>query len=616
MLSANSSRRVRRLPALTMALVIGGGSVLAAPVLAHGPGLTPIAAAQECSTPHHTLQGDITWGLKQSFLSYVKGPVAKGSWSSSGATDKGNSFGFSVTKGYVDGSHKGFAQGSGTVTFNGHGGLLKTVLSQPTVQFTGGTSAKLLLKISSQDPDGNPIKGLDGLVHFADITLSSPINGSGTVRGTTVLTSAGSKAMAGFYEAGTQLDDITLNVTATESCDALPTMDGSSSNSGGGGVTDKDRDLDTGFGGLDALNLLNEYLESGNDAVNNTSRFLDTLDKFAGRNGKESSTTTGGDTPSHPNSAPPAAKPGTTQLGATQSGASNTRSAAPRSAATPQATAEQCTAVNSSEIAWGIKKSFLTYITGSIAKGGFDGNGVSESGGTFLFSGTDGSVDPGQKVGSVNTSGSLHFYGHGGKLDLTIANLRATFNGNSGQLIADMKSSDVEGNKKDFGTVAIAELSYSSLNVSDSSVQGAAEVTLTSAGADAFAGFYEAGTQLDPLAIDASLGGNADCASANSSASGSSDGTAAGASGTAAALAASTKSHSKGDSKGGNSSGGFNENANGDVSFRSNGTPEDIEGVNSLSGTLSPAQLAALAAAFAIAAGACLTLTYRRKPQN
>jgi len=129
--------------------------------------------------------------------------------------------------------------------------------------------------------------------------------------------------------------------------------------------------------------------------------------------------------------------------------------------------------------------------------------------GRFQFTGNSGAVK--DNAGSVQYGGSIQFSGHHGKLDLNIANLEITFNGNSGELIGDVRSSNMEGEKKDFGRTVIGSLNFSSLDVGSDAVSGEASVSLSETGSHAFADFYEPGLQLDPLSFHATLGGSADC---------------------------------------------------------------------------------------------------------
>ena len=590
----------RRIPALTAAIALGGTLSLV-PVF-NSP-VTPAAQAQQCSTPHKTLQGDLKWGVKQSFQNYVRSPAARGTIEPGGT----NVFTFPVQQGYVDNAGQGFAQGSGTVSFTGHSGLLRTVISNPTLEFTGPTSAKLLVQANSQNTNGEQIDGLDGAVHFADVNFADSITNGGTVTGTTTLTAEGAKAMSNFYDAGTQMDDIELSVSATDNCGTPPSprRDNATSNNGGNAT------------GSSLPGSLDSLLNPGRE--NQTSEQTNEDQKSDGDS--PASTSTKGNSPKSPAiTAPRATTPaGHNAADSQPAPKSGATSGAHVSQAPATGTADQCTNVQSSKITWGLKRSFRSYISSSLAKGGWSGDGVGESGGEFLFSGSDGSVDPNSKVGAVNTRGSLQFTGHDGKLNINISSLRATFNGNSGQLIADVQSSKVDGEMTNYGTVTVATLSYDNLTVTDSSVEGTAQATLTDAGADAFASFYEGGTQLDPVSISASLGGNADCSAANVSGATSSSGAGAGG-GPAAALAkvADASKGAKGSKKAGNASQKFSDKAKGKLRFHDGNTEEtpDITNASATDSTLSVAQLVGLAAVFAITAGGCLLLSYKRQPKT
>uniref|UniRef100_UPI002888F88D HtaACR2 integral fusion within enhanced green fluorescent protein n=1 Tax=Corynebacterium diphtheriae (strain ATCC 700971 / NCTC 13129 / Biotype gravis) TaxID=257309 RepID=UPI002888F88D len=163
--------------------------------------------------------------------------------------------------------------------------------------------------------------------------------------------------------------------------------------------------------------------------------------------------------------------------------------------------------VTQAHAAWGLKKSFQSYITGSIAKGQWNLDGVGYSNGEFTFSGASGAVDPQAKSGFVKFGGTMRFSGHHGILDLNISNPEIVFNGATGTLFAQVRSSDMEGKKSDYGRVAIGNLTFSSLNASETAASGKATMTLHPDGAGAFAGFYEAGSDLDPITFDAQLGG-------------------------------------------------------------------------------------------------------------
>ncbi len=617
----------------------------------------PVAQAQACADPHQALQGELTWAVKESFLSYIKGPIAKGSWEvSGGAQYTGSAFTFSVSNGTTDSKGIGSAPSSGTVTFHGHGGLLRNEFQNPTLEFTGTSTAKLLMHVSAQDTEGRPITGLDGLIHLADVNFSQAITGGGTFSGTTTLTSAGARAFGGFYEPGERLADIHLNVTGQESCAPRSTPNATGTTPSNTGT--QQFNFNTGHAGLDALNLLNAYLVSGTSAIDNTLTLHANMQRLLGKQSTATSPSTNqaASSPGANANTLGANSPTANQSPAVPSNGSGTQSGTPQSTNTgsPAATATRnsttsptlknttvnnsaaansgasntCTAVQQTQIAWGLKQSFRSYISGSIAKGGWEGQGVGDSGNAFIFNGAQGAVDTNANTGTIGTTGTLRFYGHNGKLDLRISNLTATFNDNSGQLIADVISSNVEGVSKNYGTVAIGDIHYNALELNDSQMKGTATVTLTAAGADAFAGFYEPGTELDPIAVTANLGGSSDCAASTTSATSASDGTAAQAAGTASALTQGTSaaganantstsangvmanaSTAYGDQGGDGTINFLNESADGNAGISNSAA-------NFSTSNLSPAQIIALAAAFAATAGACLRLSYKRPTQN
>lgn len=183
---------------------------------------------------------------------------------------------------------------------------------------------------------------------------------------------------------------------------------------------------------------------------------------------------------------------------ATASGAS----AAPRAA---QTTAEGCE-VTGGTMKWGVKTSFRSYISGSIANGSWEpSDGVTYESPVFTWSGATGTIDPETGTGSVSFTGSVHFTGHDGVLDLTLANPTIEFEGDGkAALLLDSRSTDMEGNvavdedQEWVGDVTVED----PLTPDDGAISLAALPTaLTNAGVVAFAGFYEAGVELDPIEL-------------------------------------------------------------------------------------------------------------------
>lgn len=187
----------------------------------------------------------------------------------------------------------------------------------------------------------------------------------------------------------------------------------------------------------------------------------------------------------------------------------------------PQASAAALCA-SDTEISWGIKESFRSYIKGSIANGDWTTSGnASDAGSTFVFSGSGESVDPDVQTGSITTDGSINFTGHKGILDMTISNPKIEFDTTTGTLSATVTSNDTEGNPTEYGEVVLGDLTLTELNLSSDSVSGNASVALTDTGSKAFADFYEPGTELDTVSFSGSLA-NGDCAAPSSSGSSSS----------------------------------------------------------------------------------------------
>lgn len=167
--------------------------------------------------------------------------------------------------------------------------------------------------------------------------------------------------------------------------------------------------------------------------------------------------------------------------------------------------------VTGGTLAWGVKESFRAYISGTIANGSWETSGGAEyDTPQFRWSGATGSFDPETGVGAASFVGTVHFTGHDGVLDLTLANPTIEFDGQGdAALLLDARSNDMEGEIAvdaeqewvgDIGADPDLPPGGGELVIDD------APVTLTNSGAGAFAGFYEAGADLDPLALTLELG--------------------------------------------------------------------------------------------------------------
>ena len=181
------------------------------------------------------------------------------------------------------------------------------------------------------------------------------------------------------------------------------------------------------------------------------------------------------------------------------------------SAATAQTSEGACT-VTDGTLTWGVKESFRAYISGSIANGAWEtSDGAAYETPEFVWVDGTGTFDPETGTGSVSFPGTVHFTGHDGVLDLALANPTVEFDdGSSGALLLDARSTDMEGEVAvDTDQEWVGEIALDGdLVPSDGVLELADQPTaLTNSGATAFAGFYEAGAELDPLSITLALDG-------------------------------------------------------------------------------------------------------------
>lgn len=173
--------------------------------------------------------------------------------------------------------------------------------------------------------------------------------------------------------------------------------------------------------------------------------------------------------------------------------------------AAPEEGTGACT-VTGGTLSWGVKESFRSYISGSIANGSWEpSEGATYETPEFQWGGATGEIDPETGSGTVSFTGIVHFTGHGGVLDLTLANPTIEFEGDGkAALMLDTRSTDAQGEVSiDTAQEWVGEVTApAELAPSDSQLQLDAMTTvLTNSGAKAFAGFYEGGVELDPVTV-------------------------------------------------------------------------------------------------------------------
>ncbi|MDO5061171.1 MAG: HtaA domain-containing protein [Actinomycetaceae bacterium] len=166
------------------------------------------------------------------------------------------------------------------------------------------------------------------------------------------------------------------------------------------------------------------------------------------------------------------------------------------------------------DLHWGVKSTFRSYISEGVAQGKWELlEGVT---GEFVFPLLPNTtIDP-RNHDTVNFGGKVHFTGHKGLLDMTIGEPTVQKIDGNWKLIATLTSvpfdkNDIprvlRGEKIQPGTPVTKRVVLADLLEPKITPQGEtrhihfAKVILTKEGADAFANFYPAGQELDPLTV-------------------------------------------------------------------------------------------------------------------
>ncbi|WP_053912558.1 HtaA domain-containing protein [Streptomyces sp. SCSIO 75703] len=172
--------------------------------------------------------------------------------------------------------------------------------------------------------------------------------------------------------------------------------------------------------------------------------------------------------------------------------------------------------VQGGRLDWGIKSSFQSYVTGPVAKGSYSltGGAATVGGSAFRFHSASGSYDGDTGAFRAAFAGGVRFAGHPAgdgtnQLELTISRPTVSISGSSGTLFVD-----VVGKAKDTGAVTTSrQVPFAVLFLGGIDMRGGGAsvaldnlpATLTAQGAAAFAGYYTAGTPLDPVSLSADV---------------------------------------------------------------------------------------------------------------
>ena len=182
----------------------------------------PVAllAEGECQV----LESEITWGFKESFRSYISGAIALGQWTTSGDVDYSTPvFIFSGGEGAIASDRRsGSVAFEGKLLFEGHGGILRTSLVDPTLSLEGPRQATLVFDVTGDTMDMVSVSTDD--VEFVTLEWSAGdesldiATGEWVVTGAkATLTTSGSDAF-GTYPEGEVFDPLDMRLVVTPSC--------------------------------------------------------------------------------------------------------------------------------------------------------------------------------------------------------------------------------------------------------------------------------------------------------------------------------------------------------------------------------------------------------------
>jgi LPXTG-motif cell wall-anchored protein len=538
-----TTRTTSRLRPVTGALVMALGAL-------------SVVAGTASAAPADVSGGHLDWGLKQSFRNYISGPIAHGAITASeGATRNADgTFRFADATGAADAdADTATLAFAGKVEFSGHdsgsGPLLYLTITDVRVTLTG-SGGTLVADVASKSLSSGQVVNYDD-VEFAsladtDVTATGDTLAASGVGAT--LTEAGVPAFADFYPAGTALDPLSFSVTEAPA----PVFEPSVSVS-------KSTDLDpagetitvTGSGFDPAANVGTRPPLAG-QPTGVYLVFAKVADPWRPSAGAPSSARTvidqkwvlpaasravldpSGTNPDYAVLAPDGTFSATLDVaeesegvdcavdtcGVITYGAGGAVNAAhelftgltfttgpteptdPTDPTTPPA--DPAGEVTDAQLRWGLKESFRNYIRGPIAHGSWTLDGVTGNGPFVWENLTEGSEE------QVTFAGGVHFTGHDGLLDLTISQPQVRFAGGTAELLLDVRSKGLENPDEfvELDDAVFATLTPGSPAVHDGLITYTAmPAVLTEEGASGFAGFYPAGTELDPVTVTIALDG-------------------------------------------------------------------------------------------------------------
>lgn len=439
------------------------------------PAATTEPKREEKVTGNVVESGTLSWDIRESFLKYLTS-FAHGSVNVDGL-EKTAAGGLKYTQAsgvYNPETKTGQINFAGTAEFTGHNGQLKSTIKNMRLVVVNGKGT-LVADVDALTRDGKSVSKTGLAIAEVDLSSASVKDGVFSAQNAAVaLTDEGSEVLfAGQYRGADNAMaplsfSVKLSEQTAENTVEVPRVSESKSSDNKG----------------------SENGSSDNSSSNSSDNSGANGSGSNGSAGTSGSVSNGGSSSNGSvsnNPAQPVCVPVTRTREVQEQGASDGT-------------------IKSANLGWGVRDSFRNYVRGGIANGSWELDGTSYSSDAFNWSNGTGTFKNGK--GSISFSGSVRFTGHHGILDTTIANPRLEINGNSGTLYATMNSNDPSGKATNYGEVALLKVDLSGLQSSSDavSVNGAA-TTLTTEGAKAFAGFYDAGKDMAPLSFSAAING-------------------------------------------------------------------------------------------------------------
>jgi len=179
-----------------------------------------LLAEGECAV----VESEITWGFKESFRSYISGAIALGQWTTSGDVSyETPAFSFSGGEGTIASDRRsGSVAFEGELLFEGHGGILRTSLANPSLMLDGHRRATLVFDVTGDTMDMVSVSA-EG-VEFVTLEWSAGDESIDAASGewavtdaVATLTASGSESF-GTYPAGETFDPVDIRLLVTPSC--------------------------------------------------------------------------------------------------------------------------------------------------------------------------------------------------------------------------------------------------------------------------------------------------------------------------------------------------------------------------------------------------------------